>query len=329
MGKCCVLAMTVWADMCPMPRMPNLPRVATHRTETEEVELPNGYKAVFEYTITRNSDDPERWSTGYESAVSIVRGGVVLHRIDDVLTTGRSGLWLPSTNKDEEPLLRSVDQDITGNGIPNLVVREFSGGAHCCTTTYIFELGKERFVAFEPISQGHSTGRQSFVQADDDPALEISIRDWRFAYWKMSYAESPAPDVLLDFREIRDRQAAWVFANNKKTLTEAERKTLTAHAEALGRSKRAPTEFPQFPKFLANVLELIYAGNADFARKYTQMGFRGHDELRVGFLIELGLVLNAGHYLDEEKVTEGILKLNGCETIGELLVGESARFGRW
>ncbi len=30
--------------------------------------------------------------------------------------------------------------DITGTGQPNAVLSEYSGGAHCCTTNYIFEL---------------------------------------------------------------------------------------------------------------------------------------------------------------------------------------------
>ena len=63
-------------------------------------------------------------------------------------------------------------------------------------------------------------------------------------------------------------ESAWVFANRKKALPEVERKRLMDHAETLGHSKRAPTEFPEFPEFLANVLDLIYLGNADFARAY-------------------------------------------------------------
>jgi hypothetical protein len=34
-----------------------------------------------------------------------------------------------------------IGADVTGAGIPNLVVREYSGGAHCCTSFVIFELG--------------------------------------------------------------------------------------------------------------------------------------------------------------------------------------------
>ena len=327
-GRSIVLSLVVVAGMGAMSATADLPDGATQRSETEEFALPNGYKAVLEHTITALPDDPDRWIV-CESSLSIVRGGVVLHRIDDVVTIGCSGLWMPARNEGEEPLLHSIDQDVTGNGIPDLVVREYSGGAHCCTTTYIFELAKDHFVAFEPIDQGHSTGRESFVQADDDPALEIRTCDWRFAYWKMSFAESPVPDVLLDLRENRSGKSQWVFANRKKALSVVERKRLMAHAEALGNSPRAPTEFPEFPEFLTNVLDLIYSGNADFAREYTRASFKGHEEKHVGFLIELGIIFDARVYSDCGQVTEGILKLNNCETIGELLVGEAGHFGRW
>ena len=61
----------------------------------------------------------------------------------------------------------------------------------------------------------HSSGHHSFVQADDDTALEIRTREWRFAYWKTTFADSPAPEILLDLREVKSERYEWVFANTR------------------------------------------------------------------------------------------------------------------
>jgi hypothetical protein len=37
----------------------------------------------------------------------------------------------------------SMGRDITGDGKPNLVLQEWSGGAPCCATVYIFEIGED------------------------------------------------------------------------------------------------------------------------------------------------------------------------------------------
>ena len=50
--------------------------------------------------------------------------------------------------------------NVTGNGIPNLIVTDYSDGAHCCMTYYILELGDEfRLIDTIPPSTGRSTSR--------------------------------------------------------------------------------------------------------------------------------------------------------------------------
>ena len=39
--------------------------------------------------------------------------------------------------------LINMGKDITGKGEPNLVINEWSGGAHCCYTFDVFEIGKK------------------------------------------------------------------------------------------------------------------------------------------------------------------------------------------
>jgi hypothetical protein len=52
--------------------------------------------------------------------------------------TGRHGLPVPGSRTRS-----SYTRDLTGNGLPDVVVGQYSGGGHCCTVATILELGKE------------------------------------------------------------------------------------------------------------------------------------------------------------------------------------------
>ena len=94
----------------------------------------------------------------------------------------------------------ATGKDITGRGVPNLVVSEWTGGAHCCFSAHVFELGKH-FRKIASLDAGH--GKLDFQDLDGDGSLEAILHDWSFAYWPRSFAESPAPRVILRFRDGR------------------------------------------------------------------------------------------------------------------------------
>jgi hypothetical protein len=86
--------------------------------------------------------------------------------------------------------------NITGNGIPNLVVAEWSGGAHCCMTYYVFELG-DVFRQVATIEAEH--GDASFEDLDGNNIPVVQMQDWHYAYELTSFAGSPAPDIILRY----------------------------------------------------------------------------------------------------------------------------------
>ena len=51
---------------------------------------------------------------------------------------GRHGLPAPGTRARS-----SYFQDLSGNGVPDIIVGQYSGGDHCCSTVTILELGKD------------------------------------------------------------------------------------------------------------------------------------------------------------------------------------------
>jgi hypothetical protein len=48
-----------------------------------------------------------------------------------------------------------MGRDITGDGKPNLVVEQWTGGVHCCTFFYVFEIADQlRYIA--TLDNGHT-----------------------------------------------------------------------------------------------------------------------------------------------------------------------------
>ncbi len=51
---------------------------------------------------------------------------------------GRHGLPVPASR-----VRSSYTRDLTGNGVPDVIVGQYSGGSHCCTVATILKLGKD------------------------------------------------------------------------------------------------------------------------------------------------------------------------------------------
>jgi hypothetical protein len=87
--------------------------------------------------------------------------------------------------------------DITGEGNPDLVVELFTGGAHCCFSTIVYDLGPTPTKVLEtPLS--NCSGRFENLDADNIP--EYHTCDDLFAYRYCSYAASPMADVVLQYQ---------------------------------------------------------------------------------------------------------------------------------
>jgi hypothetical protein len=95
--------------------------------------------------------------------------------------------------------------DITGTGQPDAVIVAWSGGAHCCTSLYILELGAQ-FREVQKIELENSD-LPNFTRPKPGSPYQLTTADWAFQYWRTSFAESPAPKVVLKFRDGQFRIA--------------------------------------------------------------------------------------------------------------------------
>lgn len=86
--------------------------------------------------------------------------------------------------------------DINADGIPELVVRTFSGGAHCCETLRVYALGdKPRLLL---LYEANNAMGVEVRDINGDGRRELILGDDTFAYFNdLSHADSPASLPLV------------------------------------------------------------------------------------------------------------------------------------
>lgn len=187
--------------------------------------------------------------------------------------------------------------DITGNGIPNLIVSEYTGGAHCCGIDYVFELG-ETFRLVDIIPTTHSGGK--FQDLDGDGIAEFLFNDWHFAYWSTPFAGSPSPGVVMSYQDNAWRPAPELMCQPAPDLGELEAEAAKIRDEGW--------EADGLPHLLETTLNLIYSGHAGLALDFFDAAWppeiAGEDEFLTSFAHELATnrywpelqTLNAGQW---------------------------------
>jgi hypothetical protein len=159
-----------------------------------------------------------------------------------------------------------VGNDVTGNGHPDLIVCSWTRGAHCCFDYTVLSLGKS-FAKLPTIKgQDHQF---VFKDLDSDGISEAIGYDSNFDYWNVSYADSPAPLVILTFR--RGKPVLDVALMKTPPLTDAQLRTMAdkltkeihkdqSQREANGAST-ASNGAILAPEIWRDMLNLIYTGN--------------------------------------------------------------------
>lgn len=89
-------------------------------------------------------------------------------------------------------------QDLDSDGTIEVIVRNFSGGAHCCTSTTIHRWDGNGFAAIET---GYMDGAGlQFEDFNDDGYAEVIIPNQAFLYRFGSYVESFPPMTIFTYR---------------------------------------------------------------------------------------------------------------------------------
>jgi hypothetical protein len=91
--------------------------------------------------------------------------------------------------------------DINGDGLPDLVVSAWSGGAHCCYSSGVYSVGEDVRILLS-VETGNC-GPGEFTDLDGDGTREFVTCDDEWAYAYCSFADSPLPRVVYSYDASR------------------------------------------------------------------------------------------------------------------------------
>jgi hypothetical protein len=146
------------------------PPVAPYAVQEEQ--------AVGGYVVRlwRNTSDQ---GYGFDDIATLSRGEHLLVRVEQVVELGSE-----------------TGTDLTGEGHPEVVFHTYTGGAHCCFSTIVYDLGETPWKVLEtPLSNCGS----AFEDLDGDGVPEVVTCDDLFAYVYCAFAGSPAVRVVLRY----------------------------------------------------------------------------------------------------------------------------------
>ena len=241
--------------------------------------------------------EPERLFGAAEgtSLFELYRSGPATCDADETLSLWRDGtpldsvgghrLWLGAAldtlmwedlPPEAHPVPEGAVRDLTGDGVPEVVVSSWSGGAHCCFSYLVVELGETpRLLAAVDAADSEVEVRD----ADGDGVPELWLHDFAFAYWNTSFAGSPAPRVALAW----DGEA---FSPSERhmRLPPLAPDTLAALAETVRADPAwARQTFPP-EAYWGTLLDLLYAGRGAEATTFAEAAWPGDALGRTVFL---------------------------------------------
>jgi hypothetical protein len=196
------------------------------------------------------------------ACVEVVRNGKVLIRRTDAehYTLGQ-----PSESDFDTPRIAN-GVDITGRGHPNMIVSEWTGGAHCCRADYVFELEPEFRLAAQ--LEGADDDSSHFADLDRNHRYYFLTSDWTFAYWPSSFAGSPSATVVLRFIDDAKGGSYHLALDKMRKPPPGPAKWKEDVATARETFAKDGLEIDGGATVWNPVLNLIYEGHADLAWKF-------------------------------------------------------------
>ncbi|MEO0348632.1 MAG: hypothetical protein AAF282_01125 [Cyanobacteria bacterium P01_A01_bin.15] len=186
-------------------------RIDPDTSSFENVELTDGDVGVrISYTHYQELAESDDNNPGYNLSYQLVYQGEPQETIDNLTWLfAEFELW-----------------DLDSNGTEEIVVRNFSGGAHCCTNTTIYSWTATGFTATET---GHIDGMGAILEdLDGDGAAEVLIPDQAFLYRFGSYVESFPPMTISAYQGGELVDITHQFPDRIRDQAETARETFLA-----------------------------------------------------------------------------------------------------
>lgn len=185
-----------------------------------------------------------------------------------------------------------------------LVIEQYTGGAHCCTHYWIYDLRIEPVLIYR--SEDYYVGYEAvFADLDEDGSYEIDQRLLTFDYFdRCSHADSPFPNALFkyDSRRREYLPANSHFASRLLKPLDASRRDLEDY-----RRQSAPGGYDESGVYLGRVLKVLttylYAGEIEKGWNFFDREYALPDKIEMRRKIETQLRKDA-LYLAIEKETK-------------------------
>ena len=193
--------------------------------------------------------------------------------------------------------------DINGDSIPEVIAQEYSGGAHCCFTWHIFSAGPTLREIPLP-TEGHAEhfGGFPLVDVNHDGKFELRMWDFTFAYWKTSFASSPATELFYVWRD-----GQYAFAPELMRRTPFLPEELEKMAQKLSWDNPANSESEGVPpEFWADLLVLIETGNVDQVDVFAEIGWPRNKAGKAPFLASFRERLRTSLHVAEFQILNGL-----------------------
>jgi len=215
--------------------------------------------------------------------------GVTLHHR---ATKGAPRTELLGVARGGQILLRLRDQHFELNYLhpepePLVIATGWSGGAHCCYTLHVLSLAPRVRHQAIGVDDNDEVG---FIAAGDAPPL-LQFGDFNFAYWHTSFADSPAPRIILRYDPAARRYAADFPAMHRDAPDAA---ALKDRAGKTG------------PELWGEMLDLIYTGNAPAARRLLDLAWPSARPGKLRFLACFTRQLRSGRLWHDFHLARGL-----------------------
>ncbi len=208
-----------------------------------------------------------------------------------------------SAESRKNAMLIKTTLDKTGDGIPDVMIDYFSGGAHCCFKNYFINLG-DTVELLESVNTGHVGITAN--RKNPKGGLLFETADNAYAYWLTGFANSPFPDVILEFKNGKLRPNFEAMKKPAPTLAVLKKKAQIARQQlSLEPYKGEDSEDSislykedQFPEtvFWGVMLDLIYTGHEDLAWQYLDLVWDARKPGKQLFVRDFNKQLSESYY---------------------------------
>ena len=261
----------------------------------------------------------------FEAVVARVKGAKDAKAAEErVVVFNKGKLVLQTTAKDADPgsrwTIRAIGRDLDGDGVPDLHLSNFSGGANCCTTHFVYRLKVpiKRTVVYAAGAMGGGDfvelpGRKLPVMVSADDSSANAFAPYANSYFPLVILEignkgrlelavdlmqshlpgQPPPVCSQPIAQsnlwLRERCAEYLTARRQARTSEIKTKLASIKSTRSGEKLNWDDYFANgvLSAVSAEMNRYAYTGHGNAGLNWLETVWPGNDEVKVRFISTL------------------------------------------